>query len=348
MEDIADVLDGSDEINDPKGFGSLYVMRERDLLTGDSNDYFKIGIVNGLKTLDRREKDHQTGNPRNIWTYREWLNVPAVQRLETRFHNTFALDRISSGEWFYLPGEQLQRAIDEIENMHEHHTEAFSNLLQSEPMRALRECKAKLEFSEHVLGLAQSHEMAANSLTIHKKNRELIRQKIVELVGGSEEYAQLFKKTTVKESKTFLASIAKDKFPDIAPNFEIVKDQPRKLFFTLPKPAKDEIKSEITKLIVDNAKLNSSDPIELHQAFLHEWSLCSQREWDLNAAKWEIQALCGEHLGVEGLVEWRPMSKKDFDRAAFAEKHPDQHAQCFKIVPKHVTLNIAEWASYGR
>jgi hypothetical protein len=348
MDESHEVLDDAEDVNDPKGIGTLYVMRERDWLSGESNDYFKIGIVNGKKTIEGREKSHQTGNPRNIWTHHEWQNVPAVQRLETRIHNSFALDRISSGEWFYLPGDRLGHAIDSIQSILEHHNEAISNLTRIESVKGLRDCKEKLESSEYVLNLAHLCQLAASSLTVHKKNRESIRQKLVELVGTSDEFAHLFKSTEVKETHKFLASIAKAKFPKIAPEFEVVLEMNRQLFFTLPKQNKEEIKSAVSELTIDESILNSSDPITLHRAFLEEWSMTSQREWEANSFKWEIQALCGEHLGVEGLVEWRPMSKKDFNRKSFQEKYPDEFAQCFKTEPKHVTQNVAEWASYGR
>ena len=48
--------------------GKLYFLGEKDLLTGEHTKYVKIGLVYGEKDVSARIKEHQTGNPRAIWT----------------------------------------------------------------------------------------------------------------------------------------------------------------------------------------------------------------------------------------------------------------------------------------
>lgn len=88
--------------------GTLYIMQETDYLSGEKFDYYKIGIVRGEKDVAAREKEHSTGNPRQIASVKDILS-PAVQKLETRLHNEFARHRVSSGEWFSFPEISLVR-----------------------------------------------------------------------------------------------------------------------------------------------------------------------------------------------------------------------------------------------
>ena len=46
--------------------GTLYIDRDRDVLTGEWGRYIKIGIVRNEREASRRSKEHQTGNPRRI------------------------------------------------------------------------------------------------------------------------------------------------------------------------------------------------------------------------------------------------------------------------------------------
>ena len=104
--DIDQLEDTIEVQKDKLPSGTLYFMRETDYLTGQQFDYVKIGIVKGERDLASREKEHRTGNPRSISSVKE-IESNAVQTLETFMHNRFAANRVSSGEWFYLPGDCL-------------------------------------------------------------------------------------------------------------------------------------------------------------------------------------------------------------------------------------------------
>ena len=55
--------------------GKLYFLGEKDLLTGEHTKYVKIGLVYGEKEISERILEHQTGNPRAIWTNYENYNT---------------------------------------------------------------------------------------------------------------------------------------------------------------------------------------------------------------------------------------------------------------------------------
>lgn len=69
--------------------GTLYFMTERDRFTASETEYLKIGIVTGDRDVKKREREHQTGNPRSIYSL-ENLESAGVQMLETFMHNFYA------------------------------------------------------------------------------------------------------------------------------------------------------------------------------------------------------------------------------------------------------------------
>ena len=89
--------------------GSIYFLRERDYLSGETSPCVKIGLVRGNKPTEDRIAEHQTGNPRQILDYKT-LESPFVEYLETQLHYRCA-HRWISGEWFLLDQEELRSAI---------------------------------------------------------------------------------------------------------------------------------------------------------------------------------------------------------------------------------------------
>ena len=92
--------------------GELYFVGEEDLNDGTLTPLVKIGIVrqNQDRTSEERVGEHQTGNPRRLRVLRVFPS-PVVERVETLLLTEFAPRRIG-GEWFYLPGAELDAAIE--------------------------------------------------------------------------------------------------------------------------------------------------------------------------------------------------------------------------------------------
>ena len=89
--------------------GTLYIDRDRDVLSGEWGQYVKIGIVRNDKEADLRNKEHQTGNPRHIYMIYS-AESPMVQHLETQLHHRFATRRILS-EWFQLDENAVKTVV---------------------------------------------------------------------------------------------------------------------------------------------------------------------------------------------------------------------------------------------
>jgi len=104
--------------------GLVYLLRDIDLLTGDTCQYLKIGLTSG--TTEKRIKEHQTGNPRKVISVFDLL-APGMSDMETFLHHYFSTLRIS-GEWFdiddsmknseVLPLMDTHLAEQQITNVH--------------------------------------------------------------------------------------------------------------------------------------------------------------------------------------------------------------------------------------
>ena len=53
--------------------GELYINRDRDFRTGEWGPYIKIGIVRDERVSKARASEHQTGNPREVFTTKYFL-----------------------------------------------------------------------------------------------------------------------------------------------------------------------------------------------------------------------------------------------------------------------------------
>ena len=92
--------------------GELYFVGEEDLINGTLTPLVKIGHVREKedRTSEERAREHQTGNPRHLRVLHAQPS-PAVREIEKVLHAEFAPRRIG-GEWFHLPGADLEMAIE--------------------------------------------------------------------------------------------------------------------------------------------------------------------------------------------------------------------------------------------
>ena len=87
--------------------GWVYLLRERDFLTGTTDRYLKIGLTE--RDVEDRVKEHQTGNARQVISVYE-RHVPLMSAMETYLHHVFSTDRIN-GEWFDMDDDKVNNEV---------------------------------------------------------------------------------------------------------------------------------------------------------------------------------------------------------------------------------------------
>jgi hypothetical protein len=319
--------------------GTLYVMRERDYLTGQELDYYKIGIVRGVKDVDDRLKDHLTGNPRDIFTVREFTSL-AVQKLETLLHNLYAAHRVHSGEWFTLTDSEVGNLLDEIPKWQQLIDSKYLEI-EGKPLPKGPGSEQIIQPDENTSELAQNLAVALAELKIAKANKSLVSKKLVEVAGDNPEFAAMFKTSTSNSGGSFSSGKveARDKAlwesfmtltsPTVAPKWTV----------STPEGFKPTTNKIDRNALTDN-------PSELHELFMEAWGV--EYRWKLESDLIEDVLLvrAADAAGIEGIFTWETGESKGFDKEGFKLKHPDIYEEC--IPPKKTTTKPipAEWKSY--
>jgi hypothetical protein len=340
MPDLENVFDDEEyQAEDAKKdtSGTLYFMQETDYLTGETFDYIKIGIVRGQREVNGREKDHRTGNPRKISTVKE-LQMPDVQRLETHLHNQFAIHRVSSGEWFYLPGDLFNKVFEVAEARHSELVANFGKL-------SARAVATKTEHTgQPIASNSDLESLVANILELqakesrNKKHREVVSKALIELAGESEEYQHLFKISSAEAKTAFDSAAFSAAHPEIYEQFKTKVSSNWKLKYLV----------KAAPLEVPETGVGDLSPIELHRKYLEAWSKAAELTWEINLLESELLHQMGDSSAIDGLVSWGLTSSMLFDKAAFVEKHADLHQKFQKEVAAKIMRSPAEWASYLR
>lgn len=334
---IDEVEDANEEANQKDLYqpGTLYFMQETDYLSGEKFDYYKIGIVRGDGEVLKREKQHRTGNPRLIDSVRE-LKLPAVQRLETYLHNKFANYRVSSGEWFYLPGSRLEEVIQEAESQRLVIESAIFNLLENSAAPKQVHDQTPLSKSATLEALVTEFLIAKQVENSLDSKRKKVAQALIELSGNQSEFDFLFQKSTSRATSRLDGAALKKARKDLYESYLTVESSSWSLKFLVDAP---EFHENSTVVITES-------PLELHQDYLNFWSRCEEASWRALLLKSKLVSKVGLASGIEGLLEWKQVKKRSFDKSTFEKEHPSIYKDFIKAVPAKNSIKVAEWASY--
>jgi hypothetical protein len=325
--------------------GTLYIMQETDYLTGEKFDYYKIGIVRGEKDVAAREKEHSTGNPRRIASVKDILS-PAVQKLETRLHNEYARQRVSSGEWFHLPGDLVQEVIALAEALNAE-LEAEIDVLKASKLIEGPGSNPALTLSGDILSISERLSEVLGQSAVVTSYKKTVDSKLKELAQGKDEWKHLFEVRYYKERNAFSATELKKKYKALYEEYQrILKVTVNPKFVVEPKSYDES--SLLSELgLVEPEKLGE-DIIGLHQANLAHWSVDAQLKWEQEILEAQLLTAATDAQGIEGVLLWNIRESKNFDKEAFIVDHPEEYSDSFKLRAASTTWRVAEWASYAR
>lgn len=325
--------------------GTLYIMQETDYLSGEKFDYYKIGIVRGEKDVAAREKEHSTGNPRNITSIKDIFST-AVQKLETRLHNEFARHRVSSGEWFYLSGDLLGQVITVAEQLNAE-LESEIEVLNSARAIAGPGEKDEITPSKELQAVGQQLADVLGQTAAIESYKKGVETKLKELAQGKPEWEHLFERRNNKERNSFSTAELKKKYKALYDEYQrIVKISVTKQF--LVEPTDFETSEVLKRFELIGLEDLGDDVIALHQASLDRWSVAAQLDWEREFLEARLLTVAVDSQGIKGILKWNTKESKNFDKEAFEGEHPVEFAESFKITPATVSWRVAEWASYSK
>ncbi len=330
--------------------GELYFIGEDDPADGTRTSLVKIGIVKESqgRTAETRLEEHQTGNPRRLRLLHT-QETPAVVRIERFLHAELAACRLG-GEWFHLPGAELEVAIE-------------SALIRIEEAGAnLSLLQAAKSFGERA---SNGQRLTPDAATLEKHCRLLDVRKQQGQAEGSEQQIKIALLEAAKDtkegfpyvselirarSKVFDRNAFTKAHPDLAKRYTVEKRTVEKRFIL------EGLRSHESDIREDNPalfehlaaileSLEAGNPAsELHRQYLKLLALRAPLDWEAELLQAGLQAACQEFNEVAGVCNWKRREVTDcvLDMTAIKGELPDIHeefsstgrAVCVSVVAK--------------
>jgi hypothetical protein len=323
--------------------GRVYFMREVDLLSGIEFPYYKIGKVLNDKDVQKRLKEHQTGNPRGIQVVDE-IQSRMVTRLETALHNLNAANRVHSGEWFYFPDSQdLEAVISRAKELN-NDIELNAGAVSEASVFAKNESNGEVRKADsELMDIAVELAGYIRSLKIVDGLAKNVKNAIAEL-PQDEAWSRVASYTSPAPTAKFSTTDFKKAHPDTYAEFTIKpKLQTR---FSLDNDLQfAELKVEYGNSH-DNDWLSGISLEELHAEYLRLWSLKAELQWQSQDLESLIRQAVGDFDGIEGIVSWKRKNSLAFDASVLKAERPELHSAFVKESQSKPSLKVYEWKSY--
>jgi hypothetical protein len=306
--------------------GEIYFIGEKDLKTGLTTSYCKIGIVRegakGPRSSDERLLEHQTGNPRKLFL-RDIVVAPAVEEIETRVHRIFAPLRVN-GEWLELSDEQYAEALRITNTMSKEAEASLSALQSAESLKDISSNGTSIEPPPEIV-------KAWNELNQAKAVSKLCDQglvaikKVISMFAADQSVEGI---VTVQERKgrvTFDQKQFEQEHPELFSKYQVDKVS-WKQRFTLSKQ-KDALDVEsfspgigalMSELDVKCGQVKSVDDlVHIHAVHVQLLSRESTADWVISLKEAFLKAALGENEAFEGICKW---SRSETTTKAFDPK----------------------------
>lgn len=325
--------------------GTLYIMHEIDYLDGSTFDYYKIGIVRGEREAADREKDHRTGNPRQIVTKYE-LASNQVQRLETMLHNQFAIHRVSSGEWFHLPGYLVEQVHERAKEL-AIYLDSVVELLSDAKIAREQERTNEVVISDDQLKSVASELAQKNAeLDVYDKYVKAIAAQCKTLLKSDPELARLFKYSDRKETNNFSATEFKKKYKELYNQFVRPKTKWVNEYLISIENLDGILKEVETNLGFTLQDVPNMDGEDLHLKYLTIWGRTDLLKTERDILEARLDIACGNAIALEGILIWQQKTSQELDKEALKEAHPTEYEDSFVYKPASTVTSLAEWKSY--
>jgi hypothetical protein len=346
--------------------GSLYFLRDKDYLTGDMGRYVKIGIVRKDKSTDKRIKEHQTGNPRDIIDVYTISGVPFVEKLETLIHYKFN-EKWITGEWFDLNNSELDAVIKEAERMKNEQLLLESVILKSEKLSAIESnglvrsptVAEEALRDEYILKLKRTKELEAFLALIRSNLCTALDNKygtITGVLGMSFTSDSLaFDTTSLKMAHPTLhdAYLKSETTEKIKESFEIIGDKNAALAkWNVPLYTKIKgIPVEHFDRSQENEVLSRTKKIEkLHADHLAHLKELTLLQWDLELIKYQLKVAVDQHESIDGVCRWTRKiqlnTSTKFDEETFKKEQPALYLAHYIVKSGHHKINIHGHRAY--
>jgi len=311
--------------------GSIYFIRERNLITKELSPFVKIGLTGLHRKATNRKNDLQTGNPRELFVEHEVM-VPCVRAIETALRYRF-LEQNVNLEWHIFSESskyQIQDALEYCEKLKSQFAEHSSFIDEAKRLDKTPSKGIPIPPSEEAL---------------YWRNEVLLRHEIVKLG----QIAAAAQRTKAKECfhsgdqipagvKIIERQISeidwknfRKAYPDIVNNY--IKCRLSGVFKVISKKAQNKTKTALRILHAEYetskffelffAEENFADySLELRQQQIKIQQLTKLSHIEKEIALCHLKVICGTAPGITNICSWvRELSPPRLDTRALKEEH---------------------------
>lgn len=320
--------------------GEIYFVGERDVKTKEISSYVKIGIVRegaaDPRTSEERLKEHQTGNPRELFLH-EVILTPAVEEIETRLHKAFAQNGVS-GEWFQFTPKLLEDAVLHTKHLRDEVQESLFALETSEILKKSIANDIVIQPSSEAKAWHATYVEANEIIKISSKLKEVFEKLIVESAPEIEEIQHILTKQIRSGATFFNVEIFKGEHPDIYfkytqkqithfQRFKVSTQKSQNYSLLESNPVAWELLDLFGHMLEIVPETNEDREV-LHEHYLRVIGVESDAFWKKQIAEAHLKVLCAENQGIEDICTWprEDKVKESFNQDLFAQENPDLFA----------------------
>ena len=311
--------------------GTIYFIRERNLITKEVSPFVKIGLTSLHRKTTDRKNNLQTGNPRELFVAHEVV-VPCVRAVETALRYRFLEQNINLEWHMFSEGSknQIRDALDYCEELKNRFAKYASLIEEAKRLDNTPSIGDPIPTTEEAL---------------YWRNEILLHHEIVQL-GRIAATAQ---RTKAKECfqngeqipygmeivQRQISEINWNQFKKIYPNIveKYIKCRLSGVFKVISKKPQNATKTNLkisqTKYEVEkffelfDTEENHADPSpELRQQRITVQQLTKLSSIEKEIARCHLKVICGTAPGILTVCSWvRQLSPPRLDRRALVQEH---------------------------
>ena len=320
--------------------GWLYFLRDQDHRTGVVSSYVKIGLTNADRPVIVRVQEHQTGNPRRIFSSDE-LKVNAVDDAETHLHHLWALNRIR-GEWFEMDDAQVKKAVQQAKDFNKavaNRVTDFETIAVQSKLHSNGKTRAatqdEIDLLAKLFEAKKKHMVAASKVKLFNEQIRKIMANSKGIVGVCELQSKVIKSSInyvqiKKDNEALVAKYTTTEMKLSASPFKADYTNPQ--LKGLDENLDQEIKAVKKGQVSEKNPANFTDKPEsrtaaiekIHQEYLASLGLESTLSIEVDLLAVAVKAAIREFDQVDGLGKWirADKAKDTVDWKQFTLDHP--------------------------
>jgi len=311
--------------------GTIYFIRERNLITNGLSPFVKIGLTALKRKTTDRKNNLQTGNPRELFIAHEAV-VPCVKAVETALRYKFLTQNVNL-EWHFFSEEsenQIEDAYVYCEELKTRFAEHVDSIDEASRLNNTPSTRGLIPSTEEAVYWRSQFLVHHEIVKIGRTAATLQRMKAKQCFQNGEQIPDGIGITERQISEVNWAQFRRI-YPEIVEKY--FKRELTGVFKLLTKLTQSEIdanrkisetKAEVEKFFelftIEKNYVEPSPEFRKQRIKLQQLTKFSSVEKEI--ARCQLKAICGTAPGILNICSWvRELSQPKLDTARLAREH---------------------------